>query len=568
MKHSFERSTKRNFKHNFKHDFKHKFNHKRKRNLKYDAGAFRNFARVKSHRDDEDEAFVPGEYAAGGSKGSKTIYFRIFSYFAVFTIIIMITLWLLQIIFLQTFYQILKTHELYNVAETIEENVEDESLYDIISQLTVKSDMYIQIETGNAYSSSKILYSTERVSPSDKMLHFAERYNTFGLKAQLEGDVDHVVTKQVISPGNTEAMIYASLLSEGSADSDDDNVYLIIYSPLTPVGTTISILAKILVQITILSIVIGLIMSIFISRRLARPLYSITLSAAKLAEGRYDTHFEGRGYAETEELAATLNYAASELSKSDKLQKDLVANVSHDLKTPLTMVKSYAEMIRDISGDNPEKRERHLQVIINEADRLNLLVNDLTALSKMQAGVDALCCENFDVITIAQSVLDSFSLHVEQGNFNLNIESDGCTVVFADRKKIHQVFANLVGNAIRYSSDDKYVCIKLKELPDCVRCEVVDHGQGISREDLESIWDRYYQSSSNHSRTTKGSGLGLSIVKQIFVLHEARYGVESEEGDGSTFWFELRKGTLEREDDSVEEQAQDDGWSVNDGFDD
>ncbi len=568
MKHSFERSTKRNFKHNFKHDFKHKFNHKRKRNLKYDADAFRNFARVKSHRDDEDEAFVPGEYAAGGSKGSKTIYFRIFSYFAVFTIIIMITLWLLQIIFLQTFYQILKTHELYNVAETIEENVEDESLYDIISQLTVKSDMYIQIETGNAYSSSKILYSTERVSPSDKMLHFAERYNTFGLKAQLEGDVDHVVTKQVISPGNTEAMIYASLLSEGSADSDDDNVYLIIYSPLTPVGTTISILAKILVQITILSIVIGLIMSIFISRRLARPLYSITLSAAKLAEGRYDTHFEGRGYAETEELAATLNYAASELSKSDKLQKDLVANVSHDLKTPLTMVKSYAEMIRDISGDNPEKRERHLQVIINEADRLNLLVNDLTALSKMQAGVDALCCENFDVITIAQSVLDSFSLHVEQGNFNLNIESDGCTVVFADRKKIHQVFANLVGNAIRYSSDDKYVCIKLKELPDCVRCEVVDHGQGISREDLESIWDRYYQSSSNHSRTTKGSGLGLSIVKQIFVLHEARYGVESEEGDGSTFWFELRKGTLEREDDSVEEQAQDDGWSVNDGFDD
>ena len=522
---------------NSKHGSKHHSAHNSKLHSKHHFKSLMDFVRGKGH---DDEPFVPNEYSASSSKGSKTIYFRIFTYFAVFTIIIMITLWLLQIIFLQTFYQVMKTRELYNVAETIEENVADESLYNIISQLTVKSDMYIQIEVGDAYSSSKILYSTERVSPSDKMLHFAERYNTLGLKAQLDGDVDHVVTKQVISPGNTEAMIYASILSEGS--DGGDNVYLIIYTPLTPVGTTINILAKILIQITVLSIIIGLVMSIFISRRLARPLYSITLSAAKLAEGHYDTHFDGRGYAETEELAATLNYAASELSKSDKLQKDLVANVSHDLKTPLTMVKSYAEMIRDISGDNPEKRDRHLQVIINEADRLNLLVNDLTALSKMQAGVDALNCDNFDIKTAAQRVLDSFSLHVEQNNFNLSVESEGSTIVYADKKKINQVFANLVGNAIRYSSDDKYVCIRLKEMPDCVRCEVIDHGQGICKEDLESIWDRYYQSSKNHSRTTSGSGLGLSIVKQVFVLHEARYGVESEEGSGSTFWFELSKG--------------------------
>lgn len=537
-------------KHHSKHGSRHHSGHSSKLHSKHHFKSLMNFVRGKGN--DDDEPFVPNEYSAGSSKGSKTIYFRIFTYFAVFTIIIMITLWLLQIIFLQTFYQVMKTHELYNVAETIEENVADESLYNIISQLTVKSDMYIQIEVGDAYSSSKILYSTERVSPSDKMLHFAERYNTLGLKAQLDGDVDYVVTKQVISPGNTEAMIYASILSEGS--DGGDNVYLIIYTPLTPVGTTINILAKILIQITVLSIIIGLIMSIFISRRLARPLYSITLSAAKLAEGHYDTHFDGRGYAETEELAATLNYAASELSKSDKLQKDLVANVSHDLKTPLTMVKSYAEMIRDISGDNPEKRDRHLQVIINEADRLNLLVNDLTALSKMQAGVDALNCDNFDIKTVAQRVLDSFSLHVEQNNFNLSVESEGSTIVYADKKKINQVFANLVGNAIRYSSDDKYVCIRLKEMPDCIRCEVIDHGQGICKEDLESIWDRYYQSSKNHSRTTSGSGLGLSIVKQVFVLHEARYGVESEEGSGSTFWFELSKS---KEMTEAQEEAQD-----------
>ena len=100
----------------------------------------------------------------------------------------------------------------------------------------------------------------------------------------------------------------------------------------------------------------------------------------------------------------------------------------------------------------------------------------------------------------------------------------------------------MIGNAIRYSSDDKYVKVRVIDLgPDGVRCEVIDHGQGISSEDQQSVWDRYYQSSRNHSRTQKGSGLGLSIVKQIFIIHGAKYGVESTEGEGSNFWFELKR---------------------------
>ena len=121
-------------------------------------------------------------------------------------------------------------------------------------------------------------------------------------------------------------------------------------------------------------------------------------------------------------------------------------------------------------------------------------------------------------------------------------------VVEADPKKIRQVFANLIGNAIRYSSDDKYVQVKITDLgADGVRCEVIDHGQGIPAGDLQSVWDRYYQSSQNHSRNQKGSGLGLSIVKQICILHGARYGVESIEGTGSHFWFELKR-SLDRQD--------------------
>ena len=464
---------------------------------------------------------------------SKSIYFRLFSYFIVFALAMMLLLWLLQILFLQFFYQNMKISELYNAADTIEENYGKSTLIDTINNLTSRSDMYVQIEKGGV-----VLYRNNMENPGDRMNLFARTYNNELLKQKLaESDSDFIVAKQNdINQNSAEAVIYASILE---TDDYGEATYLFIYSPLSAVGTTIDILARQLLIVTFISIIFGVVMSLLISRRLAKPLNQITASAAELAQGRFDVSFDGNGYAETEELAATLNYAADELSKSDKLQKDLVANVTHDLKTPLTMVKSYAEMIRDLSGDNPEKRNKHLEVIISEADRLNELVNDLTALSKMQANVDTLDLRSVNLRVVAQETMDSFLLHAEKDGFTFTLNADGDTVVMADEKKIHRVFANLIGNAVRYSSERKDVTININDLGDYVRCEVRDHGQGIPAEELENIWDRYYQSSSNHSRTSKGSGLGLSIVKQIFVLHHARYGVDSIENEGSTFWFEL-----------------------------
>ena len=493
---------------------------------------------------------------------SSTIGMRLFRYFAFFAVIIMLMLWLLQILFMQTFYQGMKRHELENIAATIEDGYGTESLFDTVMTLTGRSDIYVQIQSGNS-----VIFETSPANPSDRMSKFASTYDSQLLKERLvKGTSRHTVVKLTSknkSSNSSEAMIYASILDDGTGsykDSDtknapsddsmlsivgtslDPNTYLFIYSPLTAVQSTIDILAEMLIIVSIISIIFGLILSIIISTRLSKPLHNITASAAHLAEGDYSVKFDGNGYAETEELAAALNYASGELSKSDKLQKDLVANVSHDLKTPLTMVKSYAEMIRDLSGDNPEKRNRHLQVIINEADRLNVLVNDLTMLSKMQANVDSLNIENIDLAYLARESAESFSLHAEKDGFTFNVNAEGDTCVRADGKKIRQVFSNLIGNAVRYSGDNRLIEINVIDRGDIVHCEVTDHGQGIAADDIDSIWDRYYQSSSNHSRTSKGSGLGLSIVKQIFILHKAKYGVHSVENEGSTFWFDLQKG--------------------------
>ncbi len=466
------------------------------------------------------------------SAHSAPMAFRMFKYFASFIVMIMFMLWLFQILFLQTFYQQMKMNELYNTADDIESAYGQSGFYDTLIDITLKSDIYIQIDCGK-----ETVFATGTPNPGARVYSIVNEFDTQELKRELiTSDKDHVVKKtDMYANGDGGAMVYASILSR----SDYIPIYMFIFSPLTAVSSTIDILAKMLINITLIALLISLVLSLVLSRRLSRPLYNMKVSAAIFGQGDYNVKFNGDGYAETEELAATLNFAAEELSKSDRLKKDLVANVTHDLKTPLTMIKSYAEMIRDLSGDNPEKRERHLEVIINEADRLNDLVNDLTALSKMQANVDSLELTDVDLASTARNSLDSFSIYKEQDGFVFDLFTDENTTVTADEKKIWQVFTNLIGNAVRYSSDDRYICIRIMDRGSMVRCEIEDRGQGISPEDQLYIWDKYYKSSRNQSRTSKGTGLGLSIVKQIFILHNARYGVDSVQGSGSCFWFEL-----------------------------
>ena len=221
------------------------------------------------------------------------------------------------------------------------------------------------------------------------------------------------------------------------------------------------------------------------------------------------------------------------------LQRDLIANVSHDLRTPLTMVKSYAEMIRDLSGDNPEKRNTHLQVIIDEADRLNTLVNDILTLSDVQAGTLELRIERFSIKDLVASVIQTYEVLKTNEGYKIQFNCRQDIDVVGDSARIKQVINNLLSNAIKYCGSDKKIFINVKKWGKRVHIEIVDHGQGIKPDELPYIWERYYKSSTHHVRATKGSGIGLSMVKGILTAHNARFGVESKVGRGTTFWFEL-----------------------------
>ena len=284
-----------------------------------------------------------------------------------------------------------------------------------------------------------------------------------------------------------------------------------------------------------------MIISIFLSQKIADPIINITSKAKRIADGDYDVYFEESGIAEIDDLSKTLNYMEKEVSKTDEYRRDLMANVSHDLKTPLTMIKAYAEMVRDISYNDTERRNKHLNVIIEEADRLNYLVNDILELSKIQANKTELNLEEFDLVAELENILKRYDIIKETENYKILTEIPNRAIVKADKKKINQVLYNLINNAINYTGDDLTVKIKIRENKKNYLVEVIDSGKGIKSEDLINIWDKYYKKEKNHKRNIVGTGLGLSIVKGILEAHNFKFGVRTKLKKGTNFYFYINK---------------------------
>ncbi len=328
--------------------------------------------------------------------------------------------------------------------------------------------------------------------------------------------------------GNTDAM-------EGADGTDGAFLYIEYSTEL--VDTAMGSMRVQLILISIIVIFLALVISLLLSMKLTKPITRITRAAKQMAGGDFSVNFKGEySYAEMEQLAETLDYAKEEIGKSDQLQKEVLANVTHDLKTPLTMIKAYASMIQEISGNDPEKRAKHTQVIIDESDRLTSLVNDILHLSKIRSGMDSLKISSFNLSEFVHEVLERFGYLTETQGYTIERDIEDDLFTEADAEKIEQVIYNLVGNAVNYTGEDKKISVGLKRTEKGLRFTVSDTGRGIPEEEIKTIWDRYYRSSETHKRPIKGTGLGLSIVKTILLKHGFDFGVESEVGKGSTFY--------------------------------
>lgn len=396
---------------------------------------------------------------------------------------------------------------------------------DYIKEIAVDNDMCIEVL--DRYGRS--IYSCEVLG--DCLIH-GKSNSTNIYRVNIDKSENKNIRYRVKNPAGYDMLLYGCTL--GSADAPDG--YLLLNSALVPVGSTVTIIKRQLMIITVALIIIAFFLSLYLSEKIAAPIDRITKAAENLAKGDYNTKFDGRGYLESQKLAETLTYAEQEISKVDKMQRDLVANVSHDLRTPLTMLKAYAEMIRDLSGDNPVKRNEHLEIIINETDRLALLVNDILDLSKLESGKQQLSLSEFEISSKMTEIIDRFKGISERMGYHIHFTPDNPRNVVCDEIKIQQVIYNLINNAINYTGDDKQVFVRQINKPNGVLIEVEDTGDGIEEDKIKLIFDKYYRS-ENHKREVVGTGLGLSIVKAVLKLHNYDYGVRSRLGKGSTFWF-------------------------------
>lgn len=469
-------------------------------------------------------------------KRFKSINFILWMSFLAFAGFILMLTWVFQTALLRTFIDTEIKEDLNKVGkETYEMLVRLPQTDEIINNCIAlqeddnhSADIYIL-----DYQTGEILYPTTIID--EKKENSVVQYGV-DVKSQLQ---DKEYGSGVILNGGRNFRAYVTKISVAVNDKATDACLYVNYSTAIA-DNSLDAMRLQLTMIALIVIFVALIISGVLSIELTKPISQITRAAKRMATGDFSVDFQVRySYAEMNALAETLNYAKEEIGRADELQKEVLANVTHDLKTPLTMIKAYASMIQEISGDNPEKREKHTQVIIDEADRLTSLVNDILKMSKIRTGMDTLNIEEFNLSEFIHTILERFGFLSETQGYTIIRDIDDELYTKADKDKIEQVIYNLIGNAVNYTGEDKKITVSLKAQDKLLRFAVTDTGKGIPPEESAAIWDRYYRLDETHKRPIQGTGLGLSIVKTILVKHGFKFGVESEVGKGSTFFVEF-----------------------------
>lgn len=449
---------------------------------------------------------------------------KIFIYLAIFSLFILLFLFFFQVIFINTFYEWTKTRTIKSLANDILITENDISLYDKLNRISYEENVCIELTNSNGDN----LYSTYTNNCNLRSKTIKRNFINSNKKTKTYNLINNF-TKE-------KSIMAATRLS--------NNLYIFISTSLIPLDSTINIIEQQLIVVSVVVLVLSIVVAYFISKILSDPITKISKAAKLISKGKLKTKFETTSdIKELVDLTNALNDMKNELSKTEELQKDLMANVSHDLKTPLTMIKAYAELILDININDKEKCVNNLNIIIEEVNRLNSLVNDILALTKVENELDKLDISEFDLIKLIERIVKQHNIYVIKDGYSIEFIHDNINklLINVDKKKIEQVIYNLLNNALNYTGDDKKVIIKVVENDKDYTVMVIDSGKGIDKSELDHIFDRYYRSKKNHKRYIYGTGLGLSIVKNIFLLHNYEYGVKSTKNKGTTFYFKIKK---------------------------
>ncbi len=474
--------------------------------------------------------------------------------FLSFCTVLIIIMWLFQTVFFDDFYRATKTFQVERCASSISNNIEDDDIAEQLKEIEDKNDMDISVYTVKPYSSSTLLnpiYAPHNFTSSFSFVNMSSVYEYYFKALQNDGEItvksDEVHSNNIfgkISPAQDRNNFHPPLERESTqlltcaviTQTESGQYFVMVEANIMPVTSTVETLQAQLLIMTLFMVIVSIFVAIVTAHYISKPIRETNEKAKQLAAQNYNITFSDGNYKELCELNDTLTYSAHELGKVDELRKELIANISHDLRTPLTMITGYSEVMRDIPGENSPE---NIQIIIDESNRLSQLVSDLLDISKLESGTIAVQNDIFSLTDCIKAIFTRYTKLVEQEGYNLIFEYEEDVFINADPLRISQVMYNLINNAINYCGEDKAIIVRQTVTKSSVCIEVIDHGEGIEEDKLSYIWDRYYKVDKEHKRAVVGTGLGLSIVKNILNLYSADFGVKSKSGEGSDFWFVL-----------------------------
>lgn len=459
----------------------------------------------------------------------KNIAVKLWLGITVLIVIMLLLVWLFQIVFLENYYQQARENEILKKVVLVSEDTSKSDLTKLqekLEKISIDYNAMIDVfdSQGNVNSIGGLV-----AMPMFRNIA-ANMFSDI-----LKGDI------------KTERATHQRFNSEytilGVPIKVDNNVLggIIIYLPIMPIEDTSALLKRQLVYISIIVLLTSVVISYFLSRMFVKPILKINDAAESMASGDLEVNLDVHSSDEIGRLASTMNCLAIELKKVDQLRKDLIANISHELRTPLSIIKGYAETIRDVTGNSKEKRQKQLDIIVDESERLGKIVDDVLNLSQMQSGHFSLIIQSFSIDRTLEGVMNRYEILAEKLKLKINFENPGPLKVYGDESRIEQVFYNLMNNALNHTPEDGLITVRIVDKEAVVLIEISDTGSGISKEDLKYIWERYYKAEKLGLKRHIGTGLGLAIVKNILEAHKSKFGVFSTEGKGTTFWFELPK---------------------------
>lgn len=467
-------------------------------------------------------------------KKDSPLRLKLFWYIAAFFLFAVLLLWVFQVVLMDGFYRNVTVWQMKKDAKYMEAVIDyggdaDTATYEVSIKSGVCVSLY-RIKDG-----------------SGTLVSEAHAKNGCFIHSLVSGDVLNRIYKDTDAAGgrlysefsgddkgeDNKSILYSCLV-----DCDGTEYFMLFNTEAFPMDSMSSTVTVQLLLITVILLIGAGILAVVISRKITRPVSELSREAEELAVGDYRVTFTEGDIEELNRLGHALGYAATELEKSDIIRRELVANVTHDLRTPLTLISGYSEIMRDIPG---EVTAENMQVIIDESARLSALVNDVLEVSNAQNGTMKLKITDFSLTDVVRRVTERYGEMLRRQGYTVVYESDcGEATVCGDETKLTQAFCNLLNNAVHFTGDDKKIIVRQYIQGGLCRTEVTDTGEGIPADKLENIWDRYYRARDRQNKGVPGSGLGLSIVKQVMLLHDASFGVVSTPGKGSTFWFEMK----------------------------